>query len=92
MHRLAIASGIYQNLMLSDKDLFFRDPYKQAQRALLLADTLLAAHAITDPREPSGSAPLEGAMLVDVDISVRAARADFALRHLGGGHQGRLAH
>ena len=81
MPRLHIAIGLYEKLMVLDHDVFFQDPYRQAQRALMLADTLLAAHAITDPREPSGSTGANEREHIEIDVSVRAAKADFALRH-----------
>lgn len=83
MPRLQIASGLFQNLMLIDQEAFFRDPYGQAQRALMLADTLIAGHQMTGqgslPTSPSHS-PLA----VDIEIGIRAAKANFASQHLDG--------
>lgn len=81
MPRLQIASGLFQNLMLIDRDAFFKDPYAQAQRALMLADTLIAGHLMTGPNSmtsTNGSAPLA----IDVEVGIRAARAQFATQHL----------
>lgn len=83
MPRLQIASGLFQNLMLIDRDAFFKDPYGQAQRALMLADTLIAGHQMTGPNSMTsnnGSAPLA----IEVEVGIRAARAHFATHHLDG--------
>ena len=83
MPRLQIASGLFQNLMLLDRDAFFKDPYGQAQRALMLADTLIAGHQMTGPTSmtsTNGSAPLP----IDVEVGIRAARANFAAQHMDG--------
>lgn len=83
MPRLQIASGLFQNLMMIDHESFFKDPYGQAQRALMLADTLIAGHQMTGQGSittPRGNPPLA----VEVEIGIRAARANFATNHLDG--------
>ena len=83
MPRLQIASGLFQNLMLIDRDAFFKDPYGQAQRALMLADTLIAGHQMTGPNSmtsTNGGAPLP----IDVEVGIGAAHANFAAHHVDG--------
>lgn len=82
MPRLDIAHSLYQKLLVIDHDAFLQDPYRQAQRALMWADTLIAAHKLTDPCNPPTSMSEPAQSSVGIDVSVRAAKADFALRKL----------
>lgn len=68
--------------MVMDHEIFFQDPYRQAQRALMLADTLIAAHQISEPQNSDGSPLSECSDQVSIKIGVRAAQAEFGLRHL----------
>ena len=82
MPRLHIAGRMFQRLLLVDKEVFLKDPYAQAQRALMLADTLLAAHEMTGSQAPGAAGSVDDIARAEIEISVRAAKANFADQHL----------
>lgn len=70
MQRLELARGLYQNFMLIEPTAFLADPLAHAQRALMLADTFIAAHTSTAASGSDGS-PASGQVQIDVNVSAR---------------------
>lgn len=71
MGRLQVASGLFQIFMLSERDSFLKEPYLHAQHALMLADILLAAHALGGPQASRAGEIFEPLSDVGTDANVK---------------------